>query len=273
MLQIDLESFKEAKRTFEYDYIIFDLIFYLIWIGALIKKKKWNALKAGIVTGFLVYLIDAVIWWNSPAGNNYSPGTYIREYWIGGIQMPHPLAEYFWLKFGADFMMCISYSIFAFAWLWIMFENIEKRNYKEMFFFTALYFGVWMLIPFLSFLIPINDTIVYTVRHMDALLVVWITNVFIGYIFLTLIYGTNWFGSKDLKVIGYVFVIGCLESFFMEFPLFISGIRPTGILFLLYEVLFLFNQGAPYLYVLYDKILPWLGQKMKKKEMVLLVES
>jgi len=62
-------------------------------------------------------------------------------------------------------------------------------------------------------------------------------------------------------------LLGCLESFFMEFPLLISGIRPTGVLFLFFEVLILFNQGAPYLYILYDKVIPWLSHKVKKDQL------
>ena len=50
----------------------------------------------------------------------------------------------------------------------------------------------------------------------------------------------------------------------MEFPLLISGIRPTGILYLIYDTILMFNQGVPYLYIAYDKVLPWLRVKIKK---------
>ncbi len=179
--------------------------------------------------------------------------------------MPHPLGNYFWVKFGADFMMTISYSIFAFAWLWIAFENIEKKNYKELAIFTSFYFGAWILTPFLSLWIPLNDSMVVTVRHMDTQLIAWIINVIAGYAVLFLIYGTNKFNSKNIKIVYLVFIIGCMQSFFIEFPLFISGIRPTGIEYLLFEVLFLFNQGAPYLFIMWDIIIPLLKQKIFKK--------
>lgn len=260
-----LESFYDAARNFEYDYIYIDAIFLSVWVLVLIKNKKWRALKAGIILGFLVYLIDAIIWWNLPAGENYPQGTFIREYWIGGIQMPHPLGDYFWLKFGADFMMIFSYSMFAFPWLWIMFENYKKRDLKEMTLYTSLFFGFWMVTPFISFGLPIDDTLVETVRHMDTQMYIWIVNAIIGYTFLGIIYSFKRFGNRDLKVIAYVLVLGCLESFFMEFPLFLSGIRPTGVEFLIYEILFLFNQGAPYAYVIWDKILPWLKNEVKPR--------
>jgi len=264
-----MQELTNAARNFQYDYIYIDAFFLAIWIGFLIYYKKWATLKAGILFGLCVYFIDAIWWWNMPAGANYPEGTYIREYIIGGVQMPHPLGEYFLLKFGADFMMTLSYSLFAFAWFWIIFENFEKKNIKEIILFTGLYFGSWMATPFLSFWLPIDDRLVETVRHMDTQIFIWIVNVFIGYAVLSLVYGTDKFNSKNPKIIGYVFVIGCLQSFFMEFPLFISGIRPTGVEFLIYEIFFLVNQGAPYIYIIYDKIIPIITERIKKKPEVL----
>ena len=264
-----LEAINDAARNFQYDYIIIDAIFLSIWITILIIKKKKIPLLAGVVTGILIYLIDAVFWWNIPAGPNYPAGTYIREYWIGGIQMPHPLGNYFLVKFGCDFMMTISYAIFAFGWLWIMFENFTKEENeavlkKETILFTGLYFGFWMLTPYMSYILPINDIIVNTVRHMDTQLIIWIINVVIGYTILIIIYTSGKFGKRNPRIILFVFIIGLAQSFFMEFPLFITGIRPTGVVFLIYEIFFLFNQGAPYLYIIYDKIFPILNRKIKK---------
>jgi len=265
MLNTIFESFNQAIREFEYDYIFIDSIFLTFWIVLLIKYKKWKPLKFGVVTGFILYFIDAIVWYNLPAGSNYPIGTFIREYRIGGVYMPRPLGGNFWVKFGADFMMTFSYAMFAFAWLWIMFENFIKKNSKEILLFTVVLFTSWLLIPFLSFWIPLNDTKVDSVRYMDTQMVVWLVNFLVGYLILYLIYGTNKFGSKNPKIILFVFIIGCIGAFFMEFPLLISGIRPTGILFLIYNTILMFNQGAPYLYIAYDKVLPWLIMKIKKE--------
>ncbi len=267
MLNIFFESFNQAIRKFEYDYIFIDGIILTIWLAVLIKYKKWAPIKFGIITGFLIYIIDAIAWFNISAGSNYPSGTFIREYWIGGKYMPRPLEDYFWSKFGADFMMTFSYAMFAFGWLWIMFENFIKKNKKEMILFTSLLFGFWMLTPFFSLWLPINNTIVESVRYMDTQLVIWFVNIVLGYSLLYLIYGTNKFGSKKPKIILYVFFLGCLGAFFMEFPLLISGIRPTGVLYLLFSTVIMFNQGAPYLYVLYDKVIPWLSRKVKRDQL------
>lgn len=269
----ELESFTEPTRFFQYDYILFDAIFLAIWLFFLVKDKKWSALSFGLVCAVIVYFIDAVWWWNTSANAYYAPGTFIREYWIDGVQMPHPLGDFFWRKFSCDFMMCISYSLFAFPWMWIAYEKIskkakegalEKKEKKEIMFYTLYYFGAWMAIPILTLLISFDDAIVHTVRHMDTQLLVWGINLVIGYSILILIYGTNILKRKNPEVIGYVFLVGCAESFFMEFPLFISRIRPTGFLFLLFEIIFLVNQGAPYLYIAYDLVLPELGKQIQK---------
>jgi len=259
------ESFNQAIREFEYDYIFIDSVFLAIWIAILIKYKKWKPIKFGIFTGFILYFIDCIVWFNVSAGSNYPSGTFLREYRIGGVYMPRPLGYYFWIKFGADFMMTFSYAMFAFGWLWIMFENFVKRNSKEILMFTIVFFTSWLLIPFLSFGIPLNDTLVESVRYMDTQMVVWMVNFLVGYLILYLIYGTNKFGSKNPKIVLYVFIVGCIGAFFMEFPLLISGIRPTGILYLSYSTILMFNQGAPYLYIAYDKVLPWVIAKIKKK--------
>jgi len=237
----------------------------VIWLSVLIKQKKWNPIKFGILTGIIIYILDTIIWFNAPAGPNYPPGTTIREYWIGGIKIPHPSGEYFWVKFGADFMMCFSYSFFAFGWVWIMFENYGKKDYKEMLLYTGLFFGSWMLTPLLSTLFPINDTIVYTIRYMDTQMIAWFVNVFVGYTLLFIIYGIGKLRKRDFKLIGYIFLIGILESLFMVLPLYIFHIRPMGLIYFIYELFFLFNQGAPYLYILQIELLPFLRTKIRRK--------
>ena len=106
---------------------------------------------------------------------------------------------------------------------------------------------------------------IFSILTADTQLIIWIVNVIIGYIFLTIIYASGKFGERNLKYILFAFIIGLSQSFFMEFPLFISGIRPTGVVFLIYEIFFLFNQGAPYLFILHDKIIPLIDSKVRKK--------
>jgi len=246
-----LQQFLEVKRSFQYDYIYFDAIFLVIWIVVLLNNKKHKALLFGLIIAPIIYFIDAVIWWNGSAGPSFPVGTYIREYWIGGAQIAHSVNSFSLLKFGADFMMTISYSLFAFSWIWIMFENIrlKTRGSREIFKYTLIYFCFWLIIPLLSLLLPINDTIVIAVRHMNTQLPIMIIAVIIGYLLLLFVY------RKELKTVFKVFLIGVSASLIMEIPLFIFQIRTITPLFILFEAMFLLNIGVPYLFLLWDKLL------------------
>ena len=165
--------------------------------------------------------------------------------------MPHPLGEFFWIKFGADFMMTISYAIFAFSWIWIMFESIRKKviDNSSIIKYTSVYFIMWILVPLLSYLVPINDIPVVSVRHMSSQITSMVMSVVVGYLLLIMVY------RKELFTVFRVFLVGVSASLIMEIPLHIFGIRPTGILFVLFEALLLLNIGTPYLFLLWDKLL------------------
>lgn len=162
--------------------------------------------------------------------------------------MPHPLGHYALLKFGADFMMTISYTLFTFSWLWIMFENVGIKKRNEIIKYTLFFFGFWLLAPLLSMLLPINNTIVETVRHTGSQ--IWLANLIIGYGLLFVVY------RKELQTVGRVFLIGIVGTLIMEIPLYLFGVRPTGIGFILFEAVFLLNQGVPYVFLIWDKVLP-----------------
>ncbi|WP_457558974.1 hypothetical protein [Candidatus Harpocratesius sp.] len=257
------DELTEVMRQFQFDYIYVDSFFLVIWLFIIIKNKKLSALYAGLIIAVLVYFIDAVIWWNSPAGPNF-PGRNIREYWIGGNYVEHGWNNLTILKFSADFMMTISYSLFAFTWLWIMFESWFSKNIKEIVLYSTLLFGSWLITPFFSQLFHINDIPVVSLRHMDTQFTTQIIVVIVGYFLMIILYGTKLFHSFDPKVIFYVFALGCFQAFAMEFPLWLSKIRPSGLNLLLYEIIILTNQGAPYLFIIWNKILPLV--KLRKDE-------
>lgn len=250
-MDIFLQQFADARRIFQYDYIYVDAIFLIFWIIFLFKNKKTNALIFSAIMAPIIYFIDAVIWWNTSAGPGFPVGTFIREYWIGGIQMPHPLGHFFWLKFGADFMMTLSYALFAFSWIWIMFESIRKNpiDTKKIVKYTSVYFIMWILVPLLSIILPINNTIVEAIRRMDTQLPLMIITVVVGYLILLIIY------RKELGLVARIFLVGVMASLIMEIPLYLFHIRPTGIKFIFFEALFLLNLGVPYLFLLWDKLL------------------
>jgi hypothetical protein len=248
---MNLDAFHNPSRIFQYDYIFFDAIFLVIWIFILLKNKKYSALKFGLIIAPIIYVIDALYWWNTFAGAGLPKGTFLREYWIGSMQVPHPLGRYVWLKFGADFMMTISYSLFTFPWLWIMFENVRATKYKQIIKYTALFFASWILVPLLSKLLPINDLIVSTIRHTNTSLTFWIVNAIVGYVILFLIY------RREPRTVLKIFLAGMTGALVMEIPLYLFKIRPTSFAFIIFETIFLLNQGVAYLFLIYDKVLPY----------------
>ncbi|MHA1270537.1 MAG: hypothetical protein ACTSPY_12165 [Candidatus Helarchaeota archaeon] len=247
----------EIIRNFDFDYIIFDAIFLLIYMGILIQQKRFKPLLVGFITAIFTYIIDAGFWYNTPSN---IPGANIREYIIKSLGIPLTGDVFNVIKFCSDFMMTISYSIVAFSWVWIMFESWKKFKIKDMVFWTSFLFIGWLLIPFISIFTNLNQIDIWTVRHMATQLLIQIIVVGVGYFLMIILYF-----KKDPKVIVYVFFIGCFQAFAMEFPLLISGIRPSGWDLLLYETLILTNQGIPYLFIIWDKIIPVSKKYFKKK--------
>jgi hypothetical protein len=220
-------------------------------------NREYRPLLFGLAIAPMIYFIDAVIWWNSSAGDSYIAGTFIREYWIGGVQVPHPLGAYRWLKFGADFMMTISYALYAFPWLAIVLGELRRQQWlsKRVIGYTALWFGSWMTVPLLSAVLPIDDTRVEAVRHMNTQLPFWIINLIVGYGLLLLIY------RREFQKVLRIFCVGVVCALIMEIPLYVFRIRPTGIVFLLFEGLILLNQGVPYVFLFLDKVMPDLRRR------------
>ncbi len=251
------QEFFQAQRVFQYDYIYIDAFFLLVWLVILLKGKQYSPFLFGLVIAPIIYLIDAQVWWNTGAGPNYPSGTFIREYWIGGKQVLHPPGPLLLLKFGADFMMTISYALFTFPWLLIVFRNLRQGTLfsKEALKYTFLWVGLWFLTPLLSFLLIFDETTVEAVRHMDSQFPFWILNLFIGYGLLLIIY------RKNLALVLRILILGVVGALIMELPLYLFGIRPTGILFVVFEGFFLLNQGVPYLFITVDKIIPALQGK------------
>jgi hypothetical protein len=213
-------------RNFEFDYVLCDAVFLACFLALMVRQRRRGPLLAGLVCGVLLYLIDGVVW--------YATG--VRQYGISAAWMKHPV----------DFMMDFSYGVVAFGWIWITFE---RRSLRDVALWTALVFGGWFLVPVASMLVPLADEPVMTVRHMQNQVGVQIGAVAVGYALLAAL-------RYRPATIFYLFWVGCMLGLMMELPLMVTKIRPAGIDLLIYETLVLFNQGVPYLYVFWDKVLP-----------------
>lgn len=223
-----LNTTTDVTRIFDVDYIIFDFILFIVFLVALLYTKSWFPLAGSVVCSVIITLIDSVFWY----------GAGIRV-----IISPVPL---FWVYF----MMDISYGILAFSWMLIM---LEKKEHKI--FWTTLLFGGWLFVPIFSNLISLYDAEITTIRYMASIRWWEIVIAAAGYILLIVL-------KYDYKTILYVFGVGCMQGFMMEFCLWITENRPSGLELLIYDTLVLINQVVPYAYVFLDKILPQIKERI-----------
>ena len=229
-----LEINHDITRHFDLDYIVLDAVFLVIYTALLIRAKRWAALRVGGICAVLMYLIDGVAW--------YATG--VREYVLPAR----------WLKHPVDFMMDFSYGLAAFSWVWIAFE---RRSAQDVLAWTAALFGGWLAVAVLSQWLPLLLQVpITTVRHMSGQVPVQIGVVVGGYLLLAVL-------RYDVGTLLYVFWVGCMLAFMMEFSLFVAGIRPTDVKVLIYETLILTNQGIPYLFVIRDKVAPALARQLE----------
>ncbi len=215
----------DVIRSFGVDYIFFDLIFLTVFLFLLFKFKKKIPILAFFIGGLCInFLIDWGIWLH----------TGIREASLPFAFFGSTVLFFLWFS--------LSYGV-EYAFVFLMFEKKSKK-----FRWFALILGGWLLVAFLSQLIPLNDSSINIVRHMSDFRFWRIAIVFIGYGLLFVL-------KYDWKKILYLFFIGFLVHFMMEFSLLINGIRPGSFLILLENSLIEFNMGVPFFYLLYDKFL------------------
>ena len=212
------------------DFIYFDLIFISIWLFFLIKKKYWVPIIWGLL-GWVAYIIaDYVIWYLLTHTRHYS----------GPLT---PFIFFLWFCFSPGFVQ--------FSYVIVMFE---KRNRNELIFWTVLFYLGWTLVALGSQLIPLDDTVIIVYRDMNVFnqriieLLLVLINVIVA-IFLYL--------KKKLRLedIVYLFVVGTLVEFALEFTLSVSGIRQAqgswSLLLLVINSLIEFNLGIVLMYLLW----------------------
>ena len=249
--------YTEVVRQFQFDYVYFDLVFLVAWVLILFLLRERKALLFGLIIAPLIFSIDAGIWWHSsidgPAG-----AAFVREYWIGGQYVAHSTGALPARKIAADFMMTISYALYAFPWLWIGFSAIQKRSYRRAVCLTGIWLAFWLLVPLLSEFFPVDDTPIRAVRHMQNTYSIWFCAVVIGYAIAFVVY------RNELRIPCLLFVQGAVGALIMEVPLQLGHIRPTSVGFLIFEAVVLLNQAVPFLFLVYDKAIPMLVSRFNK---------
>ncbi|MFX1502802.1 MAG: hypothetical protein ACFFDH_17710 [Promethearchaeota archaeon] len=219
-----------VTRTFGMDFIYFDLIFLSIWIFFLIKKKYKIPILWGLA-GWLAYIIaDYILWYLILQTRTYS----------GPL---NSLLFFLWFCFSPGFVM--------FSYVFVMFE---KRNLKELFFWTFLFYMGWILIACGSQVIPLDDRIIEVSRDMNVAnqrlneTIMVLINILIALI----LYLKKKLRFEDIL---YIFLVGTLVEFTLEISLAISGIRQAqgtwSFILLIINTLIEFNLGIVLMYLLW----------------------
>ncbi|MFX0039431.1 MAG: hypothetical protein ACFFCY_13115 [Promethearchaeota archaeon] len=226
-----------VSRSIGMDFIYLDLIFLSIWIFFLIRKKYWLSIIWGLC-GWLIYIFtDYILWYLITQTRSYT----------GPID---PFIFFLWFCFSPGFVQ--------FSYVFAMFE---KRNRNDLIFYTSLFYLGWIFVAAGSQLIPIDDRLIEVSRDMNIAnqrfneIIMVLINIGIA-LFLYL--------RKKLRLedILYIFLVGILVEFSLEFSLAISGIRQAQGLWslelLIINTLFEFNLGIVLMYLL------WVPFKIKK---------
>jgi len=226
-----------VARTIGIDFIYLDILFIIIWVSFLIKRKYWTPIKWGLL-GWIIYIfVDYVYWYLITQTRHYT----------GPLD---PFLFFLWF--------CISPGFVQFSYVIVLFE---KRNKNELIFWTMLFYIGWTLVSVGSQLLPLNDIIIEVYRDMNVEnqrlneLIMVLVNIIIA---AALYY------KKKLRLedILYLFLVGTLVEFGLEFTLSVSGIRQEqggwSLITMLVNTLIEFNLGIILMYLL------WVPFKIRK---------
>lgn len=220
-----------VTRTLGVDFIYFDLIFLSIWIYFLIKKRYWIPIIWGML-GWGAYLItDYYIWYTVMQSRMYDGPLDNNIFFL-------------WFCFSAGFVQ--------FSYVAIMFE---KRNWRELWLWTLIFYLGWILVGVGSQLIPLDDRIIRVSRNMNAdrqrltFTLMTLGNILIA-TFLYL------FKKLRIEDVIYLFIVGTLVEFCLELSLYVSGIRleqgTWSLELMVVNTLIEFNMGIILMYLLWS---------------------
>jgi hypothetical protein len=230
----------EVTRTFGAEFIILDIIFCILWMAFLIRKKYFLQWLIGLFGAIVVFLFDYVFW-----------------YTIKGTREIYSLPDFFMNlgEFWGHMLFLIyfsfTYGMIEFSYVAVMFSanNWRKRMYWTMF----LYIG-WFFIAFFPKVLPLDDTTVQITRFMEGGR--WLQiGMALGGLALIILFKYTWkpFKSVTWKQIGYMILIGVVVHFGMEISLLAAGIRPATdlVTVLVFNSLIEFNSGTPFLFIIW----------------------
>jgi len=215
-------------RNFGMDFIYFDMLFCLIWMIVLLRKKYFLQWLFGLFGACVVFFTDYFLW-----------------YKILGTRLIYevPFNEGLFLLY-----FSFTYGMFEFSYVAVMFS---AKSWRKMLFWSLFLYGGWLAVGFLSQWIPLDDRSISIAREMSSARWGQVVVTVGGYLMLIILkYTWKPFKQVTWRKIAFLFLIGFLVHFAMETTLLAVGIRPwegaVGVL--AFNSLVEFNMGVPILY-------------------------
>ncbi|NWF95217.1 MAG: hypothetical protein HXY34_03660 [Candidatus Thorarchaeota archaeon] len=216
-------------RTFDLDFIYFDIGLTAVWMLILWRKNRRLPIVFGLM-GFVVYLIfDYGIWYSLLHTRVF----YELPTWLN----PFTFLLYF----------SFTYGMVQFSYVTLILTEQPDRN--EIIFFSALLYVGWLAIGLASQLIPMDDAQISIARIMTAQRGIQAVAVAVEYLVLLALAQRGKIGLTFQRVV-FIFAVGVFVHFSMESTLLIVGVRNFSLFDLLFDSLLEFNTGAPVLYIL-----------------------
>ncbi|MHA1819471.1 MAG: hypothetical protein ACTSU2_02005 [Promethearchaeota archaeon] len=219
-----------VTRTINVDFIYLDIIFLTIWISFLIYKRYKIPIGWGLFGAATYIFVDYILWHLIMHSRTYS----------GPV---NELVFFLWFCFSPGFVQ--------FSYVAVMFE---KRNFHELIFWTLLFYIGWTSVALGSQLIPWDDRIIVVARNMNAGRQRIIDTIMtLGNVAIAFILYKKKKISLDQAI--YLFIVGTLVEFSLEFSLTVSGIRiqqgTWSIGQMVVNALIEFNLGIVLMYLLW----------------------
>ena len=214
-----------VARSFNYLFIILDILWLIIYTAILLDRKKYAAITVGLLAGLLYVIVD-----------------YGFFYLILGTRHVEGAATFpllFWLS--------MSYGFTNFTWIWLLLD----RDGKALEWSLLLVIG-WLAVGLLSMnaggrfpMVTIERRVASYHGYMAAILAV-------GYGIL-IVRNLRAEAGEETAPIGRILLIGIGVQLAWESVLLLTGIRPSGLRPIVVNSLLETNLGLPYMYLIHRR--------------------
>jgi len=212
-----------VSRTFSSLYIILDIIWLLVFAGALLYFKKQRVVIVGLLAGLLYFVVDY--------------GVFYQILGTRKITGADPLWFLLWLS--------MSYGFTNFAWIWLLLDRDEHAVEWSLFPILG-----WITIGQLSQNFGAGFAGISISRGTGSYHGIMTLILSIGYLYIIF---NNLKGKEKVNILR-LMAIGVGVQFAWEVALLISGIRPPLWKPVVVNSLIETNLGMPFIYYIHKQV-------------------